>query len=233
MSGIKCGELAGALVEMARGGPLTAAERAALGAHLRECDTCGRKFNAQKRLSAATGVLALEAGRLTVPSRVERALEAEMRTVRGYRRSSAYAVWGAAIAASLAVAWWFAGSRTEPKLAVGRQTPTAPVAAAKSQSLGTETMTLVARRHKRRARHAAEPELPFIAIPYTLPLEPYERADVMRMDIPVAALIAVGLPMHMTDPASRARADVVVGQDGRARAIRLISISAPDFRISN
>ncbi len=75
------------------------------------------------------------------------------------------------------------------------------------------------------AKPAPLPQQPFIAIPYTLPLEPYERADVMRMDVPVAALIAAGLPMHMADPAALARADVLVGQDGRARAVRLISIS--------
>jgi hypothetical protein len=35
----------------------------------------------------------------------------------------------------------------------------------------------------------------------------------------------VGLPINMADPAALARADVLVGQDGRARAIRLVTSS--------
>src|ERR1051325_10404521 len=33
-------------------------------------------------------------------------------------------------------------------------------------------------------------EEPFLKIPYVAPLAPYERTNVMRMDVPVAALIA-------------------------------------------
>jgi hypothetical protein len=68
-------------------------------------------------------------------------------------------------------------------------------------------------------------EQPFVPIPYVVPLGAYERAEVVRMEVPVAALIAAGFPMQTADPGARAEADVVVGQDGRARAVRLISIS--------
>ena len=72
---------------------------------------------------------------------------------------------------------------------------------------------------------AQESEQPFVPIPYVTPLGPYERAEVVRMEVPVAALIAAGFQVRTADPGARAQADVVVGQDGRARAIRLISIS--------
>jgi hypothetical protein len=72
---------------------------------------------------------------------------------------------------------------------------------------------------------ARESERPFVPIPYVTPLGAYERAEIVRMEVPVAALIAAGLPMRTTDPGARAEADVVVGQDGRARAVRLISVS--------
>jgi hypothetical protein len=45
------------------------------------------------------------------------------------------------------------------------------------------------------------------------------------MDLPASALIAAGLPVHVSDPGARAGADVVAGEDGRARAVRLISVS--------
>jgi hypothetical protein len=64
----------------------------------------------------------------------------------------------------------------------------------------------------------------FIPIPYTIPLAPEESATVVRMDIPVSALIAAGFQMSATDPGATVQADVLVSQDGRARAIRPISI---------
>jgi hypothetical protein len=68
----------------------------------------------------------------------------------------------------------------------------------------------------------------FIAIPYTVPLSPEERATVVRMEIPVTALLAAGFRMAAADPAATVQADVLVSQDGRARAIRPISISSTD-----
>jgi hypothetical protein len=71
----------------------------------------------------------------------------------------------------------------------------------------------------------APPEAPFIPIPYVAPLAPYERADIVRVDLPVAALIAAGLPVRTAASGATAQADVIVGQDGRVHAIRVISIA--------
>jgi len=72
----------------------------------------------------------------------------------------------------------------------------------------------------------AQIEQPFVPIPYVLPPAPYERVEIVRMRVPVAALIAAGLPMQTDDPAGQAEADVLVGQDGRPRAVRLVSITS-------
>jgi hypothetical protein len=71
----------------------------------------------------------------------------------------------------------------------------------------------------------AESERPFVPIPFVLPPGPYERVEVVRMKLPVAELIAAGFRMQTTDLGAQAEADVMVGQDGRARAVRLVSIS--------
>ena len=71
---------------------------------------------------------------------------------------------------------------------------------------------------------AAAAEQPFIPIPYVAPPGPYERMEVVRMDLPVAALLSAGLRVETADPSGFAQADVVVGQDGSPRAVRLISI---------
>jgi hypothetical protein len=64
---------------------------------------------------------------------------------------------------------------------------------------------------------------PFVAFPYVAPPAPYERAQVQRMDIPVAALAAAGFQLRGPDTAGVVRADVLLGQDGRAYALRFIS----------
>ena len=82
------------------------------------------------------------------------------------------------------------------------------------------------------ARRSVPPSQPtageaagFVTIPYTVPLAPQEPAAVVRMEIPVPALIAAGFQVDASDPAATVEADVLVSQDGRARAIRPLSIS--------
>ncbi len=64
----------------------------------------------------------------------------------------------------------------------------------------------------------------FTALPYVVQPAMYERTEVLRMTVPVAELIAAGVRVH-ADPGAHVEADVMVGQDGRARAVRLVSIS--------
>jgi len=78
-------------------------------------------------------------------------------------------------------------------------------------------------RHPTPAPRAAE--RPFLEIPYTAPLAPYERTRIVRMDVPVAALIAAGFEVHAPDTGGALQADVLFGQDGRAHAIRLVTNS--------
>ena len=66
---------------------------------------------------------------------------------------------------------------------------------------------------------------PFLTIPYTVPLSPEEPATVWRTKIPVTQLVAAGFQVEVPDPAAVVEADVLVGQDGRARAVRPLSIS--------
>ena len=75
---------------------------------------------------------------------------------------------------------------------------------------------------------ASSSESPFLTIPYTIPLAPEERAEVVRMRIPVTVLLAAGFHVEAADPSTSIDADVLVSQDGRARAIRPLTVSIPD-----
>jgi hypothetical protein len=63
----------------------------------------------------------------------------------------------------------------------------------------------------------------FVPIPYVQPLYPDETATVMRMDVQVASLIAIGYKVGMIDPTAVVKADMLVGEDGRVHAVRLLS----------
>lgn len=64
-------------------------------------------------------------------------------------------------------------------------------------------------------------EQAFVRIPYVVPPAPYERTEVVHMNVPVAALIAVGF--RMNEPAGASvPADVLLGQDNRPLAIRFL-----------
>jgi hypothetical protein len=78
------------------------------------------------------------------------------------------------------------------------------------------------------------PEQAFVRVPYVAPPAPYERIEVMRMEVPVATLIAAGFEVHVPAFGGAVRADVLVGQDGRALAIRLLpdSVSKLDRRLN-
>jgi hypothetical protein len=79
-------------------------------------------------------------------------------------------------------------------------------------------------RRKRIKPTDTEPE--FLRIPYTAPLAPYERAEIVRVEMPLAALWAAGFHIANSDAAARAQAELVIGEDGMAHALRLISISS-------
>jgi hypothetical protein len=63
----------------------------------------------------------------------------------------------------------------------------------------------------------------FIPVPYALPLDSYETGSVLRVRLPAASLIAAGYQLPALDPTAIVEADVLVGDDGRARAVRLVS----------
>ena len=68
-------------------------------------------------------------------------------------------------------------------------------------------------------------EAPFVPIPFVAPLDSYETGTVVRVNVRVAQLIGSGFAIPLADPAAIVVADVLVGDDGRAHAVRLVSAS--------
>jgi hypothetical protein len=142
--------------------------------------------------------LAADLAETGAPLELERAVLAEFDRVQRRKRGR---VWMAAIGtiAASVVGVWMLHQRAAPK----------PVASPAIE-----------------AQADSESEQPFVPIPYVLPPDQYERVEIVRVKLPVSELIAAGFRMQTADPGAQAEADVIVGQDGRPRAVRLISISS-------
>ena len=63
----------------------------------------------------------------------------------------------------------------------------------------------------------------FVPVPNVLPLDSYEIGRVVRTDVPVATLIGAGYRLPLADPNSTVKADLLIGEDGRVHAVRLVS----------
>jgi len=209
---MSCREYKADLIEAARTGGGTAARR-----HAEVCHECALFLEQQKKLTALERELSVDVAppiwlepellRVYVGSRLPPRRRASA------RRGAWVAV--GALAAALTLAW-FAKPSPEPEPIATRTKTPVPVVVATN----VEPQPKI---QKRRPKPDADP--PFLAIPYTQPLGPGERAEVVRVEMPVAALIAAGFPVATSDAGAEASADVIIGEDGRARAVRLISIS--------
>ena len=62
----------------------------------------------------------------------------------------------------------------------------------------------------------------FLPVGYTSPMNLQDGGQVMRVELPRSALADFGLPVNMARVNERVKADVLVGPDGQARAIRFV-----------
>jgi hypothetical protein len=66
----------------------------------------------------------------------------------------------------------------------------------------------------------------FVDLPWTAGLPAFESGEIVRMDIPVASLPTYGIDISSGAGKGPVEADVLIGQDGFARAIRLVTTSS-------
>ncbi len=153
----------------------------------------------------------------------------------------------AAIAASLGIAVWGLSQRSPapapampPMLAKGVATgPFSPAVSVAQAPARNETPRIiknhVAEKPKPRVRRSPTRQIAqappqqmeeFFEIPYTPALADYDGGRVVRVNMPGASVRSLGLPV-MSD---RVQADLFVGDDGIARAIRVVSSSRAEFQ---
>jgi hypothetical protein len=63
--------------------------------------------------------------------------------------------------------------------------------------------------------------------PLTSSALPFERGQMLRVQLPAAAMRTVGLPVREEGMSDPVQADVLVGEEGIARAIRFVRVDVP------
>jgi hypothetical protein len=80
----------------------------------------------------------------------------------------------------------------------------------------------VSRKASQTNEEVAEIATDFIPLTHAGSLAPEDGGQVMRVELPRSALVSFGLAMNVEREGERIKADVLVGEDGVARAIRFV-----------
>jgi hypothetical protein len=131
--------------------------------------------------------------------------------------------YGAAVAAAagLAVVLLIPDAPRLPELPL----PPAPAAHAMAFARPSGADPLVRGRppgRPRLAEQARRTPLQFVALPYSDERLPISQAAVVRVELPRSAMRLVGIAVEPERREDRVRADVILGADGLARAIRFV-----------
>ena len=253
MTCVECRDL---MLEVARKRAAPFVERRVL-THAADCGECRERLAQERAVTTALDLVARQVGAAGASADVESRLLAAFASQAGTGSGATSFSPGVGsrwlpIAAALALAagaaaWW--GIRPErvapptPLVArVARVAPVAsPVAAPSAPAAGANEPaprdTRVGARKARPARRVAQAAAPaprieavgFMPIPSAAGLPAFESGEIVRMGIPVTALPNYGVDIPAGGQAS-VEADLLIGQDGQARAIRLVTVAADGAR---
>lgn len=252
---MKCREFVELVIDLARGEGLATAGRAAALSHAELCIGCAARLAEERAWLANVRLVTTELASQEAPARVEAALLAALRTQRHpvpqpQRITFAWLAWRwAAMATAMLVvlgltgwAWLSFGSQEKSQealhLPASPPTPTPPVPTlqedAKERAVPEPVPVRLAvhrgmpQRFPRTTTRSAppnEPPAPFYSLVEDGQMAPLESGRIVRIEVPAAELVKLGVPLTDTTLTQPMQADLLLGQDGLARAIRFVPIS--------
>lgn len=177
--------------------------------HIAECAPCAARLASERRLTGGLRLLSAELDTFATPQRVEARLLAAFRATHGIGDPRRLAWWrtpilpwaAAFLAAGLAFTVWIAPKRRVEVPAAHRTAPGQIELAA----LTTQ-----------------ESDDGFIPLPNAPQIDPNDDVSVVRMEFPRSAMLAVGLEVNPDQVSDTVEAEVKLGSDGLARAVRFM-----------
>lgn len=180
--------------------------------HAAECEACARLLGEQRRLAEGLRASVERWREIEAPGRVEAGLVAAFRSqqnrqARAHRMWLPVLTWAAAAAILIALA----------TLAIRGRGPVAP-----HRVVPASMQLAVAPIPQGWTADDAIASGDFIALPNAEQVGENEDVNVVRMEVPRTAMLSVGLPVNLERASEMIEADVMVGSDGLARAVRFV-----------
>lgn len=199
---------------------LAAEEALAFLEHAKGCVWCARRLESARLLTSAFRQVEAGCEPREAPPEVEHALRNRFRQranlVRFQRRRRQRWIAGAIAAGVLLIAGAavrlnvFSGSRRAPTQEIQRPAARAPISpAVTSPSPAVEAENI-----------QPDESGGFLPLPYAEGAPPVNEEQVVRVNVPAAALSDIGLPV--SESSQYVTADILIGDDGIARAIRIV-----------
>jgi len=185
--------------------------------HLRECTACARRMNEHRRLLADLSALREEWRSVEAPARVEHSVVAAFRSQAAFRR-----------ARSLRHSWvplftWASAAAFLVALALLLVRPHEPPAAHHLAHPGGVQLAVLPAATATPDTAADDADADgFIPLPDAQRIAPSDTMNVVRVEVPRSAMLAVGLSVSPDRVSELVEADVMMGSDGLARAVRFI-----------
>lgn len=244
-----CQQLRDGIVDVARGRDVGLGTAAAIESHVQHCAACAAQLAREQELSAGLRALAASAASAGPSDRVGQNLRQAFEAHRETSRVAGSRWWwqvAAAAFAAAALVWW-----RMPDPGAGQRAPaieTRSASAGPASSGSTKPPQVVAPltpgivaappsraprmdvRSRRSDRQVSSPVITaegFVFLPAAMELPDFESGSIVRMELPVTSLPEYGIEIvpslvrSVTD--GSVEADLLVGQDGQPRAIRLVA----------
>jgi len=232
MNGMTCREFDEVVHGFVRMELLDVSLREAVIDHAAHCDSCAQRMGEAGLLAEVTEAAAGSLHDVQAPPNVEAALLSAFRNQRYHRRSTLWrtfewATAGAAVAL-LAAIWWTSSTRSKV------QPPSAPRKDVSSQSREPLDATGPASSQVDKTAPGTENDVSdagstgmysladFVPVPFADRIGPEDPGMVVRVQMPRAALAELGYPVDDVCSSDWVRADVLVGQDGWPRGVRVV-----------
>ncbi len=228
---MKCREFAGVVHELARREQMDPAVAAIARAHAEACPHCGCRLAEAERLAALVHTAAAESHRLSSPAGLETELlgafrreQASRRNIQahsrlGWRMALGWAGAGAAVALLGFVLLHRAPDhRPSPMVRASAEAPAVSTPAARQVAAVALPPVRSAPVQARQTELTSE----FVPVPYSGGLAPGDSAVIVRVQVPRTALAELGYPVDETQGNGMVQADLLVGEDGWPRAVRIV-----------